>query len=239
MAIEAVLLESPTMRASVADRVETLDRVRALSLLPDGVHVTTEGVARYFGVGEKAVYSLVIDHRAELVMNGYSVATGARLASLKEVCGIKTRAKSLALFTRRTVLNVAMLLRDSETARQVRSYLLDAERVARPGPVENPVDRPVDNGPLPPEGSIDAAVVRIAESVVRQVVATSVTPLLNTLVAEVGRNSHKLDALGDRVDRLERIVLDDDEKAAARRRLRLLRALDEGAEPEELDELLR
>ncbi|GAA2134537.1 hypothetical protein GCM10009760_11970 [Kitasatospora kazusensis] len=235
MAVEAVLLESPTMRATVAERVEVLDRVRALVLLPDGVHVTTEGVAAYFGVGEQIIYSLVHDHRAELTSNGYIVVTGRRLTSLKEVCGINSRARALALFTRRTVLNVAMLLRDSETARQVRCYLLDAEEAGRRRPVDNPPPPAVDNLP---EGSVDAAVARLAERVVRQVVATAVTPLLNALVTEVGHNSSKIDAMTDRVDRLERIVLDDEEKAIARRRLRMLRALDEGAEEEGLDELL-
>ncbi|WP_280715952.1 restriction endonuclease [Kitasatospora sp. MAP5-34] len=236
MAIEAVLLESPTMRATVADRVEVLDRVQALALLPDGVHVTTEGVAAYFGVGEKAIYSLVLDNRAELVSNGYTVVTGGRLTSFKEVCQVQSRAKSIALFNRRTVLNVAMLLRDSETARQVRCYLLDAEEAGRRRPVDNPVTEVVDNPP-PPESSLDAAVARIAENVIRSVISMAVTPLLNSLVTEVGNNSRKIDAMTDRVDRLERIVLDDEEKALARRRLRLLRALDEGVE-ESVDELL-
>ncbi|MEV6211138.1 hypothetical protein [Kitasatospora sp. NPDC051914] len=160
--MDAVLLESPTMRATVADRVEVLDRVRALELLPDGVHVTTEGVTAYFGVGQKAVYSLVTDHRAELAASGHTVLTGPRLTSFKEVSGIQSRARSLALFTRRTVLNVAMLLRDSETARQVRCYLLDAERAARRAAVDSAV-QPVDNAPRWPEGSLQAAVAGVAE----------------------------------------------------------------------------
>ena len=131
MAVDAVLMESPTMRATVADRVEALDRVAALELLPDGMHVTTAGVATYFGVEVKAVHSLVADHRAELVSNGYAVLTGAPLTAFKAVCGSQSRARSLALFTRRTVLNVAMLLRDSETARQVRCRLLDVEQESR------------------------------------------------------------------------------------------------------------
>jgi len=235
MAVDAVLLESPTMRARVAEHVEVLDRVRALVLLPDGVHVTTQGVASYFEVPDQVVYSLVHDHRTELAASGYLVATGMRLTSLKEVCGIQSRARSLALFTRRTVLNVAMLLRDSEVARQVRCYLLDVEEKARRGAVENPPPVPVEAWP---EGSVDAAVARIAERVVRNVVGTAVVPLLNALAEEVGRNSSKLDAVADRVDRLERVVLDDDEKAVARRRIRLMRALDEGAAAGEVDELL-
>ncbi len=235
MAIEAVLLESPTMRATVAGRVEVLDRVQALALLPDGVHVTAEGVASYFGVQEKAIRSMVIDHRAELTANGYVVVTGDRLSAFKALCQIQSRAKSVALFTRRAVLNAAMLLRDSETARQVRCHLLDAEEAGRRGPVDNLSAGAVDNPP-PPEGSVDAAVARVAENVIRSVISTAVTPLLNALVTEVGHNSRKLDGMTDRVDRLERIVLDDGEKALARRRLRLLRALDEGSE-QDLDEL--
>ncbi|MFB7662707.1 restriction endonuclease [Kitasatospora sp. NPDC056138] len=228
MSVDAVLLESPTMRARVADQVEVLDRVRALMLLPDGVHVTTEGVAAYFGVPEQAIYSLVHDHRTELTSNGYLVVTGKRLTSLKEVCGIQSRARSLALFTRRTVLNVAMLLRDSETARQVRCYLLDAEQSQRAGQLGKELAEAVDNRAAPPDGSVDAAVARVAENVVRSVIATAVVPILNVLVEEVANNSRKLDAMNDQVGRLERIVLDDGEKAVARRRLRLMQALDEG-----------
>ncbi|MEU2626720.1 restriction endonuclease [Kitasatospora sp. NPDC007106] len=237
MAVDAVLLESPTMRATVAGRVETLDRVRALELLPDGVHVTTEGVAAYFGVGINAIYSLVADHRSELASNGYVVVAGARLTSFKEVSGIQSRARSLALFTRRAVLNVAMLLRDSETARQVRCHLLDAERAARPAAVDGAAP-PVDNAPRWPEGSLQAAVAGVAEQVVRDVVGTAVVPLLNALAVEVGRNSSKIDAMADRVDRLERIVLDDGERTVARRRRLLLQAVDEGADGDELAALL-
>ncbi|MEU6148211.1 hypothetical protein ABZ848_48785 [Streptomyces sp. NPDC047081] len=43
------------------------------------------------------------------------------------------------MFSRRAVLNIAMLLRDSEVARQIRVYLLDMEYLARTQPVENSV----------------------------------------------------------------------------------------------------
>ncbi|WP_063774933.1 hypothetical protein [Kitasatospora azatica] len=236
MSVDAVLLESPTMRARVCDRVEVLNRVRALSLMPDGVHVTTEGVAAYFEVSLKTIRSVVLDHGAELGSNGYTVLTGGRLSSFKELSGIQSRARSLALFTRRTVLNVAMLLRDSETARQVRCHLLDVEERARHRPVDNRGVPPVDNPVGAPAGSVDAAVARVAEAVVRGVIATSVVPLLNVIVEEVGHNSRKLDAVVDRVDRLERVVLDDDQRTAARRRLRLLRAIDEGVDEELMDD---
>ncbi|WP_229881597.1 hypothetical protein [Streptomyces alanosinicus] len=60
-----------------------LGRVKALSLLPDGMHVTTAMVAAYFSVAEQAIRALVHDHRTELETNGYRVLTGAELSDFK------------------------------------------------------------------------------------------------------------------------------------------------------------
>ncbi|MET7692512.1 hypothetical protein ABZT06_31820 [Streptomyces sp. NPDC005483] len=46
---DTALLESKSLRDSVLERTDVLDRVKALSLLPDGMHVTTAMVASYFG----------------------------------------------------------------------------------------------------------------------------------------------------------------------------------------------
>jgi restriction system protein len=135
---ESALLESKSLRSSVLDRTDVLDRVKALSLLPDGMHVTTAMVAAYFEVAVKSLESVVEVHREELELSGYQVLTGTRLTLFKRASGIQSRSRALALFSRRTVLNVAMLLRDSEIARQVRAYLLDMEYLARTQPVDNP-----------------------------------------------------------------------------------------------------
>ncbi|MQY12638.1 hypothetical protein SRB5_27740 [Streptomyces sp. RB5] len=131
------LLASRALRTEVAGRTEALDKVKALVLLPDGLHVTTKMVADYFGIGLKTLESLVLDHRDELESNGYQVLAGASLTSFKKVCAVSPRVNSIALFTRRTVLNVAMLLRDSVVARHVRTHLLDR--------AESTPGRPVDN----------------------------------------------------------------------------------------------
>jgi hypothetical protein len=128
---ELVLVESRTARQQYGSRIDVLEKVRAVPFLPDDLHVTTEGVAAFFDIGVKTVESLVLDNREELEHNGYQVLSGPRLTSFKEVSGIRSRARSLALFDRRTLLNVAMLLRDSEVARQVRRYLLDSEQAIR------------------------------------------------------------------------------------------------------------
>ncbi|MFJ7417929.1 hypothetical protein ACIQXD_04870 [Streptomyces uncialis] len=120
------------MRAQTADRVDVLDKVKALALLPDGVHVSTDIVASYYEVGAEAIRSLVKDNRVELVENGLRVLEGEELRSFKDLCGTPSNARSLAVYSRRTVLNVGQLLRDSAVARLVRTYLLEVEAAASP-----------------------------------------------------------------------------------------------------------
>src|SRR5215203_2382243 len=100
---DSVLLESRTLRSTMTERSDVLDKVKVLSLLPDGLHITTRMVAAYFEVGETAITSLVHDNREELTANGYRVLTGTELTSFKEVSSLDKRVgRHLALFTRRT-----------------------------------------------------------------------------------------------------------------------------------------
>ncbi|ARQ69698.1 hypothetical protein [Streptomyces marincola] len=132
-----VLLESRTLRDRYTEQVDALDKVKALELLPDGLHVTTEAVAAYFVVHREVVKKLVQRHRDELSENGLSVLRGSDLRSFQRDNmslwgGSYPQAPThLTLYTRRTVLNIAMLLRDSAVARRVRKYLLDAEAAGR------------------------------------------------------------------------------------------------------------
>jgi hypothetical protein len=134
---ELVLTESRTMRAQAIGRVDVLDKVKALALLPDGIHATTEIVASYYEVDPKTVDSLVSRNRAELSENGMDTLRGAELRQYKQDAdlrgeGLPSNINSLRLFTRRTILNVGMLLTGSEVAQQVRTYLLDIEETATP-----------------------------------------------------------------------------------------------------------
>jgi hypothetical protein len=129
MSRETALLESRTLRRSLCERVDVLDKVKALVLLPDGLHVTTRMVADYFEVGEKAINTLLQRHRAELGANGFTVVHRVEPGREQDF-NLKSwlvGGRGLALWPRRAVLNVAMLLRDSEVARSVRRHLLDAE----------------------------------------------------------------------------------------------------------------
>jgi hypothetical protein len=134
---ELVLTESRTMRAQTADRVDVLDKVKALALLPDGVHATTEVVASYYEVDIEAINSLVRRNREELEENGLHKLTGAELRAFKASTSGQNdqrlgRSGSLRLFTRRAILNVGQLLTESDVARRVRTYLLEVEAQAIP-----------------------------------------------------------------------------------------------------------
>lgn len=131
---ELVLTESRTMRAQTAGRVDVLDKVKALAMLPDGVHATTDGVASYYEVANETIEKVVQRHRKELTENGYRVLRGTEYSSFvtDNLSAANPKARSVALFNRRTILNVGQLLTESDVARRVRTYLLDVEDIAAP-----------------------------------------------------------------------------------------------------------
>lgn len=224
-----VLLESRTMRAALAGRIEALERVKPLSglTLPNGLHLLTEAVADYFAVPIRAVHSLVLDHREELVAYGYQVLTGPRLTAFKNASGIQSRARQLALFNRRTVLCAAMLLRESDIARQVRSRLLDLEAGARFLPVDNPL-RPQPGGPDPDP-------VEVASTALRAVIGSTVVPLLNALLEQAGTQEVTLGEVRCRLEQLELMIVDEDGSAPLPRRFHLVHGV-EPADPGDGDQ---
>jgi hypothetical protein len=125
------LLESKTLRESLIDRTEVLDRVKKLTMLPDDLHVTVEMAASYYEVGREAIKSVIKDHRDELENDGMKVLSGDELRSFKDLTNVGSQARSLTIIPRRALLRIGMLLRDSAVARQVREYLLNVEEIAR------------------------------------------------------------------------------------------------------------
>ncbi|SFU81498.1 hypothetical protein [Alicyclobacillus macrosporangiidus] len=133
-----VLLEVRELRDRLSDRVDVLNKVKALSLLPDDVNATVEMVAGYYEVHRDAVEEVIQNHRGELESDGLHVLRGQELTEF--VSGIlpearsgivSPKARSLTLIPRRAILRIGMLLRDSVVAKTVRSYLLNVEEEAR------------------------------------------------------------------------------------------------------------
>ncbi|MFF3867387.1 hypothetical protein [Micromonospora sp. NPDC001898] len=130
--LDQALVESRTLRAQHSTRTDVLDRVKALSLLPDNTHATIEITAGFYEVDVDAIESVVRRNRDELTENGLRVLRGQEYRDFASVTltDANPRARNLTLFTRRTVLNVGQLLTGSPVAERVRRYLLDVEEIA-------------------------------------------------------------------------------------------------------------
>ncbi len=138
---ELEILQNKETREQMISKVEVLEKVKDLLLLGDSEFATTEQVANYYEVGLEAISSLVKDNRDELIDNGLKNLTGketkeflgkfskdiANFRGYFTVSGQKMNNRNNLLFSKRTILNVGMLLRDSEIAKEIRTRLLDIE----------------------------------------------------------------------------------------------------------------
>ena len=141
MVNENQLLEQKELREKNLGRIEVLDQVKELLLLGDTDFATMEMVAKYYDVPIETIKSTINYNREEIEANGYRVYTKDNLLSLN--FNLKTKRggfnvldnqnnviasgsnNGMALFSKRAILNIGMLLRDSDVAKEIRSRLLD------------------------------------------------------------------------------------------------------------------
>ena len=131
---ENQLLEDREIREKNIERVEVLEQVGELLLLPNTELATIEMVAKYYSTKNKVididtVKKVVSRNKNELIANGYRLYRKAEIEEILKGQNV-TLEKSmpnwgLNLFSKRAILNIGMLLRDSEVAKDIRSRLLD------------------------------------------------------------------------------------------------------------------
>ena len=149
MVNENQLLEQKELRVKNLDRIEVLEKVKGLLLLPNTEFATTEMVVNYFDVDIETLKSCVKFNREELEENGCKVYSKENLLRLK--FNLKTKRggfniidengnivgsgsnKGIALFSKRAILNIAMLLREPKVAKEIRRRLLDITQDAEEG----------------------------------------------------------------------------------------------------------
>lgn len=119
-------------RDALADRTDVIDKVGVLRCLPDDMHCMTPQVAAFYEVSVDVIRQVVQRNRDEFDADGYSVMRPSEVSDMLSLTlsdlGLPNGASSVALFPRRAVLRVGMLLRDSKPARDIRDYLLNAEQ---------------------------------------------------------------------------------------------------------------
>ncbi|MCE3233600.1 MAG: DNA-binding protein [Rickettsiaceae bacterium] len=97
----------------------------------DGGPVFTKTqVAHIFSVDEKTIERYLSSHGDELKKNGYQLLKAKKLLEFKGLFAatdidVGSKITQLGIFTFRTVLNIAMLLTESEMAKEIRLRMLD------------------------------------------------------------------------------------------------------------------
>lgn len=92
---------------------------------------TKAQVSQILEIDERTIDRYIENHKDELVKNGYIVLKGQKLRELKQILQDDmnvadiSKVPSLGVFTFRTVLNIAMLVTESEKAKFIRSKILD------------------------------------------------------------------------------------------------------------------
>ncbi|MEI6048349.1 MAG: DNA-binding protein [Bacteroidota bacterium] len=90
---------------------------------------TKEMVARFFEIDERTIERYLEQFEKELKHNGYILTKGKLLKEFKLQFGsdinVASKTTRLGLFNFRSLLNLAMLLKESEKARHLRSKILD------------------------------------------------------------------------------------------------------------------
>ena len=137
-------LEKRDLREKVIGKVEVLDKVGNLLLLPNTEYGTTEQVANYYKVDIEVIKKIATRNEDELISDGYKNfrknnvidllkghevhlenVIGKSVVTLHNEEKIEIPNRGLRLFPKRAILRVGMLLRDSEVAKEIRTRLLD------------------------------------------------------------------------------------------------------------------
>ena len=91
---------------------------------------TKQQLVEIFGISESTIEKYLASHSDELSANGYTVLRGRKLREFKDLMGgtvtdYGTKTTVLGVFTFRATLNLAMVLVESDRAREIRSRILD------------------------------------------------------------------------------------------------------------------
>lgn len=139
--VETELIERKDLREQMASRVEILDKVKELFLVPKLEVMTTKQVAEYFGVEQHTITMLYQRNKTEIDQDGVSLKSykeflisqdvrletskGKVIIYLSDNMVLEVPNRGIKCFSKRAILRIGMLLRDSEVAKEVRTQLLN------------------------------------------------------------------------------------------------------------------
>lgn len=132
------LTTSKVSRQNILNNSYAIDEIKD-QLRLDGVEYigdtifTKEQIANFFNVDVRTIERCIEGNKEELEKNGYRILKGKELKSFKEAISkvdgtdinVGSKVSQLSIFTFKTLLNISMLLTESEKAKEVRSVMLD------------------------------------------------------------------------------------------------------------------
>ena len=138
------LIENKEMRNKVIERVEVLDKVKNLFLIPDMEVMTTRMIADYYEVELSVIQQNYLKNKDEIDGDGTQVyksginfldyfknsarieqKNGKKIVEFKNGVSIIVPNANVRVFTKRACLRIGMMLRDSVIAKEVRTQLLN------------------------------------------------------------------------------------------------------------------
>jgi hypothetical protein len=131
---ESILVESKSARdlqlAEISHHraIELIAKVKSLYFaLWQGTGIaTTEQLAEFFEIESPATLRKVLTrHQEEFESDGVKTLRGKALKDVRDILSLTSSQANLTIWTPRSTLRLAMLLRDSEVAKTVRTSLLD------------------------------------------------------------------------------------------------------------------
>ena len=149
---EETMISNKELQERFINRIDILDKVKTLLLIPKMECMTIRQVSDYYEVPVETIRGLYKDNRDEFVSDGaikHSIGeiknsigglpTIRKISNRKGVMEIEIDENTkvlipntgVILFPKRAVLRVGMLLRDSVIAKEVRTQLLNAVEVAQ------------------------------------------------------------------------------------------------------------
>lgn len=113
------MLMNEKERKELIGRVDVLDKVGNLLLLGNSQFSTIQQVADYYEVGLETIKSIMKRHKAELSDNCMKCYKQSEISLMVQSEPLEIPNRGMNLFPKRAILNVGMLLSDSDIAEEV------------------------------------------------------------------------------------------------------------------------
>jgi hypothetical protein len=140
---EEELLEQKELREQLIGRIEVLEKVNVLFLIPQTDVASVKQVSDFYEVDESIIKMVYARHKDELNNDGVSLQSykdflksqavtletvkGKAILKYEDGSTLDVPMRGLRVFPRRAILRIGMLLRDSQVAKEVRTQLLNIE----------------------------------------------------------------------------------------------------------------